>query len=432
LGENENYPMSDNPINENEEENNSIFFQKKVLIIVDAKDYGILKDITDIDNKFWDIKWTIVDYKFLENYYHQINNLIKRFEIDFILFSQNDQIKYRTPIGPIIRRLNIGYSSISGIDRNYRIDQMKQCYSDFQNRNVKLNFGLSLTDHEKLEGHGKFYLFFDVEQLSCVRYGLPRILSLLNLYHIKGNFFITNLMKEIYPNIVDILVENGHLVGIHGRWHENLVLYNFNEQSRAIKSMIHHFGTKAICANFIGRMNDNTTRACIENDIKYVMYPAINYFRWISYPKKGSEIYSLKEDDKQLLFIPFNVETYGRTWFSVKNMIDNTIRENKESTNKITILMHPFRDGNLQHIDTTKNILEYLVKTKNLSSTLLSEFDEPPNKIREITNITQIFKDLNHKKHNYFPLFREDIQGIIPENYWKLYKLISNWREFRR
>jgi peptidoglycan/xylan/chitin deacetylase (PgdA/CDA1 family) len=410
-----------------------MFYQKKVLIIVDHQDCHLLKDISkNNENLFWDLHWIIVDYRRLNHYFNEIENHLNQHKIDFILFSQNDQINYRFPIGPIIRRLNIGYSSISGIDNEYRIEQMIQCYSDFINRNIPIKFNLPDFHQEKGETRGKFYLFFDVEQVACVRYGLPRLLSLLNMYHMKGNFFITNFIKEIYPDIVDILVENGHFVGIHGRWHENLARYNLADQSKAIESMILHLGTNISGANFIGRMDNNSNRALIENNIRYVVYPAINRYRWIAYPKIGCDVYSFNYLNKHLQFIPVNVETYGQSWFSIKNMIDSTLRVNESGTNKVSILMHPFRDGNLQYIDVTKNILEYLMKDKMLSSCLLSEYENTPNRIQEITELNQISGIQNQKRHNYFPLYAEDIKGFLPENFIKLCKLFSIGKEIYR
>jgi peptidoglycan/xylan/chitin deacetylase (PgdA/CDA1 family) len=296
--------------------------------------------------------------------------------VDFIMYSRNDQVADRISIGTVTKKLRVGYSSFSGIDEKYRIEQMKNCFQDFIECNKHLEFSsISLSSKNRSKGSKcTFSLIFDTEQLGGVRYGLPRILELLNKYDVKATFFITNLMKKVYTNILQLIRAQEHEIGLHGKWHEYLSNFSLEEQRNLVRYMIEDFGnTRIIGANFIGRMNADTIQALIENDIKYFVYPLINYYKFFVYPKLPTEPYIVSSKDAYIWLLPVSVETYGRPWFSIKNMIDSAFRESMKSNRHITILCHPFRDGNLQHIKVTEKLLRYLVVEKEMECMTLGD-----------------------------------------------------------
>ena len=173
-----------------------------ILIVIDNEDASVLGDRPL--SRHWNIYWYSVDYNNLYEKIPLLKELIYKNNINLILYSRNDQVGNRIKIGPITRNLRMGYSSFSGIDEKYRVAEMKQCFGDFMNSPRKLNFEIddrkyskSLTkilgkinySTVKNNEEGMFTLVFDVEQLGGVRYGLPRILYILDIFDIKATFF---------------------------------------------------------------------------------------------------------------------------------------------------------------------------------------------------------------------------------------------------
>lgn len=197
--------------------------KNNVLIIADQEDIQYLNK-SQISEK-WNIFWNILDYSRLPDAIEELKQDILFNNIDFVLYSRNDQVEKRINIGSVTNKLRIGYSSFSGIDQKYRIPEMQRLFEDFIYLNNVINFDLSesiLLPHNSGNYSGTFSLIFDVEQFGCVRYGLTRLLPLLKRYNIKATFFVTNLMKKIYPQFLDIILAEGHEIAIHGNFHEDI------------------------------------------------------------------------------------------------------------------------------------------------------------------------------------------------------------------
>ena len=52
------------------------------------------------------------------------------------------------------------------------------------------------------------------------RVGIHRILDLLDRFALKGTFFVPGVVAEDHPDLLPLLVEKGHEVGLHGYFHE--------------------------------------------------------------------------------------------------------------------------------------------------------------------------------------------------------------------
>ena len=394
-----------------------------VLIIADKEDVKQV-DVNKQSNH-WNIFKKIIDYNRLRESIDELQMQIKRYNIDFMLYSMNDQVAKKISIGPVTKRLGIGYSSFSGIDEKYRIEEMKNCFEDFIRCDNQLDFDippLKERDLETSESKGTFSLIFDTEQIGGARYGLPRILELLNKYNVKATFFVTNLMKKVYPNLINILFEQGHEIGLHGRWHEYLSNYHKEEQTNLIRGMIKDIGCEVYGANFIGRMNEDTVHALIENKIKYFVFSLINSYRFFCYQKLPTNPFLVLSKNKEIRMIPVSVETYGSPWFSIRNMVDSAFRESLKSNKHITILCHPFRDGNMQHIEVAEKLLRYLVVEKEMKPVLVKNLpmnSEGQIEIDEIDNVTP-----KMKLRELVPRTKQDYIGMIPQNLMKGYRLI--------
>ena len=122
---------------------------------------------------------------------------------------------------------------------------MKNCFKDFVECNAEIVFTRIRKAPSYPENHqskNTFSLVFDTEQIGCARYALPRLLHLLESYDINATFFITNILKKIYPNLVNMITEQKHEVGLHGKWHEWLSGFELEKQETAIGEIDYGFG----------------------------------------------------------------------------------------------------------------------------------------------------------------------------------------------
>jgi peptidoglycan/xylan/chitin deacetylase (PgdA/CDA1 family) len=399
----------------------------RALLIVDEKDMECL-DIRRETNK-WEIFWIIVNYDKIYKSYHEVEAQVIKQDIDLVIYSRNDQIGNGISIGPFTNRLKVGYSSFSGIDNDYRIEEMQVLFTDFMNCDIKLNLDMAQQKKEIIRpsfNRGTFSLIFDTEQLGCIRYGLPRILKILNKYNVHATFFLTNVMKKIYPTIIEDLIARGHEVGIHGLWHESLISREPKIQRDLISFMAKDLDCKILGANLLGRMDKNTIRSLIDNNIKYFCAPIINRYKFLCYPKYNTNPLLVKSDRGNILMNPIHVETYGRPWFSIRNMIDTAITQSSKSNKHITILCHPFRDGNLQHIETTEKMIEYLSINKELTSITADQLPliaDESIKLDDLDNLRNV-----RKSEILMPKTREDCFYLIPENLMMIYMI---WKKNR-
>lgn len=390
-----------------------------VLIIADKEDMKFL--YCKSRSSQWNLIWKVIDYSKLYKEIEEIRDLIAGHDIDFILYSRNDQVAKSIRIGRVTKKLRIGYSSFSGIDEKDRIQQMKTCFEDFIECNKSLCFDIDIEngieEATKSDARGTFSLIFDTEQMGGVRYGLPRIFKLLNKYDVRATFFVTNLMKKVYSTILDGIQSKGHEIGLHGRWHEYLSGHDKFIQERLVKSMITDLGDRIYGANLIGRMDGTTICVLIDSGVKYFVHPLIHYYKFLSYSKLPTNPFLISCENREIFMIPISVETYGRPWFSIKNMIDSAILESPKVNSHTTILLHPFRDGNMQHIRSTERLLRYLVITKRLKPLLVKDsFDKGYVKLDSINQI-----DSKLRLSRFLPRTKEDYIGVLPEIMMKIY-----------
>lgn len=409
--------------------------QPKVLIIGDKKDLSLLDNYAQ--NMNWDILWYLDDYKNLHRNIPEIKRLAVENKIDLLMYSRNDQIGERYSIGKVTRQTCLGYSSFSGIDENYS-EQMVECFRDFLN--CPIDWTLLPARSEQRENQvsaeslankeGTYSFIFDTEQIACAKYGIPRLLPLLEKYNIKSTFFITNLIHRIYPNLISSLIEAGHEIGIHGLYHEFLCTRKFEEQSEIIKEMIDDLQVKISGSNFIGRMDQNTMEALSQNGIRYFTYDSIAHHRRLGYAK-GSLLPSLQKTTfGDIWAIPVTVSTYSNPFFTIRNMVTTSIRQGKrQNYTHFNIICHPFRDGNLKNLRISEQLMEYLSNLgyqgvtikQHLKNLRIPEHDK--TYCSESTNI------LNPKhKMLVMPSTTEDFCGIFFENILAVYKLIRRGR----
>ncbi|NOQ55753.1 MAG: polysaccharide deacetylase family protein [Nanohaloarchaea archaeon] len=300
-----------------------------------------------------------INYKTLYKEDFELSQIINKENTDFLMFSRNNMVKDRIDFGNFLHKLKIGYSSFSGIDDDEWEDQTKQCLNDFFTENVKL--GIKSSKIKKIEQDSKktSNLIFDMEQLGGCRYGLPRILKILDRYNVKATFFVTDIVNKTYADVIPTLVKMGHEVGLHGVFHEYLQTMSKDEQTKHILRLKNRFKYDIKGVNFVSRMNNDCLKSFKKNEIRYFIYPHINKMKNISIPCRN-----LKLKNDNIILIPLCIETYDKTFEQIKNEIIFTESKNKNKSDNITVLMHPFSDGSKSRIENTERVIEYISKDR--------------------------------------------------------------------
>lgn len=287
-----------------------------ILLIVDPDDQPFIMEKGNLA----DTPRIVIPLRHLYRHLSRLAEIVKREQIDMIVYSRNNQVANRPNIGPITRNLKCGYTSFSGIDDNDRLAQMITCYEDLcrGQGSIPLN---KISEKPYVinkipDAKGTFSLIFDTEQLGGVRYGVPRILALLSFYNIRATFFLTGIVSQIYPELPVIIRKAGHEIGIHGRWHEYLSGLPRDLQVRYIKQMKLDLGEPVVSANFIGRMDQTTIAALAESGLKRFVLPCINAYKYGGYLTYVSDPQGVEAGGKNLIMVPIQVETYSKPYLS--------------------------------------------------------------------------------------------------------------------
>jgi len=399
-----------------------------VLVLADTKDAEYL--VPQGESKHWNIFWKTMDYNDLFMKASELREFVLENNIDFVVYSRNDQVANRINLNPITNQLKIGFSSFSGIDNENRINQMSTCYQDFIECNKPLPFHSSKEQkvkHKTTQSRGTFSFVFDAEQFGCFRYGIPRIFNLLDEYDVKATFFVTNIMKKVYSNAIELIKTAGHDVGIHGQWHEQLFDIDVSTQTKIVNEMKTDFSNYPTGANFVGRMDDATVTALVRNNFKYFMYLAVNYYQPFRFPNISNRPISINNDGAKILALPISLNTYSLPWFSIKNSIDSAVASfRKTDFQHITILMHPFRDGNLNHLSTTKKLLKHLTMDLGLHPITLNQLvnNLGPNIHQNSMNYKEFETIIRPKRNLNFPKTKQDFLGFS-EVFFHAYKFLK-------
>ena len=309
-------------------------FPTNVLFVVDIDDSTYL-DLSQTSDH-WNIVSEVLDFRDLHTSIDRIGNLAKHMMSIFCCTQKTT----RSASGSESERSTSNW--FWGIHRSVpstaektvvRREQTQACHRDFLRCNGSFHCepGEKLTRESPPAGTGTFSLVFDTEQLGGVRYGLPRLISLLGVHRIRATFFVTDLVNRVYTNLFDTLTGLGHELAPHGLCHEHLTPLTIDQQVSQLQAMIDGLGSQPTGANFIFRMNLDTITAFVRTAIRYFVYFDTNYYRLISYPKRPTRPTLIQHDEGQIWAVPISVQTYGLPWFSIRNMLDTAIEQGRNS-----------------------------------------------------------------------------------------------------
>lgn len=313
-------------------------------------------------------------------------DLIKRIAAtgaDAVLFTRHNGTVGQLPVGRLLAKLRMGYTCICGIDAQQQKEQTTECIQDFLSGHGRVDIPPVQSDsrvHDRSTGKGTFSLILDFEQLGGARFGLPRLLPLLESAGIRATFFVTGFMAWLYPEVLERIVAGGHEVGAHGSMHEFLQGRPFEDQLERIKDNVNAlaaFGPMS-GANFIYRMDEVSPRALVAAGIKYfVLFRQHSYYRSRFIPASCLPR-AFRTSAGDITMIPVAAETYAGNYRIIKGMIDSAWKTAvREGVNHISVLMHPFKDGRLDRLPLTRQVVKYLTEDLQLSAVQLNSLPSP-------------------------------------------------------
>jgi len=397
-----------------------------VLVIADPADVEFLD--TALSSKQWNIFLKIVDYERLYKSARELRDAVNQNAIDFLAFSRNDQVCNRVATAPMVAKLRTGYTTFSGIDEAQRSEQMAQCFEDFVKCDKMVHYGgtgASGTGSGNTQGEKTFSLVFDLEQVGGVKYGLPRILALLDQYKVRATFFMTDVINAVYPNCSRLIAERGHEVGLHGLWHEDLRDVELLEQKKYIDLAKSRMAVDCRGANYLNRMDVNTVNALIANQLDYIICQSSSYYKNFAYPKPPEPLL-IEAEEGAIYSLPI-LDIYGFPWFLTKNMVDASLAAAKRQRFvHLTVLCHLFRDAAVRNRERTEKLLRYLVVNNGLTPVTLSDLLDNVRRTDSVRRIEAANIFVNRSKSGVrLPRTREDVIGCVPQNFLHLMRILS-------
>jgi len=95
-------------------------------------------------------------------------------------------------------------------------EDKKEENSDGTN-NQPINYQVKVEEIYKKDGIRNVFLTFDDGPTSNIT---PQILEILDRYEVKATFFILGKQAEANPEILKMIVEKGHAIGLHSYYHD--------------------------------------------------------------------------------------------------------------------------------------------------------------------------------------------------------------------
>ncbi len=261
------------------------------------------------------------------------------------------------------------------------------------------------------------------------REGMPILLDLYSLYGIKTTFFFTADIANLIPDIVKMIIKDGHEVGSHGKSHlpeDGFDIMPFEKQKKHLeysKKLLEDISGEEVISFRAPalRVSMQTARALIETGYRidssvasqrfdfFLSFGSTNKLKWLTAPrlpyrvninnifKKGES--SLIEIPLSALFFPY-VGTTMRI-FPFLTSIQRIFINLETSINKKPVVfdIHPN-----EFIDESDEVRIINKRTKNPISYFLKDWLRSHLKIKNlgIKAIPLYKKEIEFfKKHNY-------------------------------
>jgi peptidoglycan/xylan/chitin deacetylase (PgdA/CDA1 family) len=309
---------------------------------------------------------------------------IQERDIEAVIFTRNDEMPGNPQIGPFLAHARMGYTCLSGIDRERQREQSRECIEDILSGEGSVSLPeVAGVDQPEPGGErvGTFSLVFDLEQLGGARFGLPRLLPMLESRGIAATFFVTGFVAAIYPDAIRRIVQGGHEIGAHGSFHEFLQGRALDVQTSLVRENVSQLKafSDVTGANYVYRMDGVSPKAMLDAGLRYCVLVRRQLFYLTRFMEASCRPRMLRTRIGDLTMLPVSVETYGGDKPSIRAEITRAVqRSAKEGTNHISLLMHPFKDGCRDRLHLTTWVMDYLTKELKLRPVRLDRVPHPP------------------------------------------------------
>jgi len=294
-----------------------------------------------------------------------------------IIFTRNDDMEGSPPIGGLLRDLRMGYTAASAIDPEHQERQTRECLRDLLSRRGRVEIPRVVpVPRSRTRNNGTFSLIFDLEQLGGARFGMPRLLPIIESAGIRATFFVTGFISEIYPDLIRRIAEAGHEIAAHGSMHEFLQGRPFEDQVDCLNANAN--GLRGFAeiqgANFIFRMDHLSPAAIKAAGLDYfVLFRKHIFFRGRFLPASVRPRI-VRTGAGDITMIPVSIETYGLSRGEIIGMLRSAWHKaRREGVNHVSVLMHPFKDGALRRLDQVGHLIGYLMSGLGLRPITLSD-----------------------------------------------------------
>lgn len=305
---------------------------------------------------------------------------IERTRADAVIFTRNDDMPDAPAIGPFLGGLRKGYTAVSAIDPDEQEYQTRQCIEDLVRGHGVVALPRPIRTRPLDPGEGTFSLILDLEQFGGARFGMPRLLPLIESRGIRATFFVTGFIAETYPELIERIADGGHEIGVHGWMHDFLAGRPLEEQTDAVLSQARALGrySEIVGANFIYRMDALSPEAILRAGLEYLVLFRKHLFYRSRFISASTRPRALRTAAGDVTAIPVPVETYNLQRPMLRAMMDSAWRRTRrDKINHISVLMHPFKDGTKARLATAEWVLDYLMGRLRLRSIPLKEVPSP-------------------------------------------------------
>ncbi len=233
---------------------------------------------------------------------------------------------------------------------------------------------------------------------KVLKEGMPMLLDIYNKYNIKSTFFFTGYIAKLYPEVVKMIISDGHEVASHGMSHHKEDGFDLMPLK---KQIVHLKESKKLLEDISGQevisfrapaltVNHNTVRALEEAEYKI-----------------DSSVASQRFD----MFMSFG-GMKKLNWLKAPRKPYRTSKENIFSKGKSSIIEVPLSATILPYLGTTLRIFPTLTslqrKLLKLESKITNKpivFDIHPN---EFINESDEPKEFNRRSNNIISSFLQD------------------------
>lgn len=265
--------------------------------------------------------------------------------------------------------------------------------------------------------------------LKVLREGMPILLEIYNEFNIKSTFYFTGYIAKLLPEVVKMILKDGHEVASHGKSHlpENgFDVMPFEKQKRHLEE------TKKLLEDISGqevisfrapalRVNGDTARALIETGHKidssvasqrfdfFLSFGGTNKLKWLTSPRLPYKVdinNIFKKGDSDLVEIPLSALffPYVGTTMRIFPFLTSIQRRGihlESSINKKPVVfdIHPN-----EFIDESDEVRVINKRTKNPISYFLKDWLRSHLKVKNLGRAA-------------IPLYKREIQFYLSRGY---------------